>query len=61
MAYKRKYRKGEKISSLDELTKQKFIYFYDKITHVEWFTSWSLRLATHYIRQGVLFYAEKEE
>ena len=30
---KRKYRKGGKITSLDELAKQEFVYFHDKITH----------------------------
>ncbi len=61
MAYKIKYRKGEKISSLDELAKQEFIYFHDKITHYEWFLSWQFRLASLYINRGWLYYAEKEE
>jgi aminopeptidase C len=57
MAYKRKYRKGEKITSLDELAKQEFIYFWDKITHAGWFMSWQFRLADRYIKRGVLYYA----
>ena len=61
MAYKKKYRKGEKITSLDELAKQEFIYFFDKITHAGWFTSWQFRLAQKYIERGRLYYAEKEE
>jgi hypothetical protein len=61
MAYKRKYRKGAKISSLDELAKQEFIYFFDKITHEGWFLSWQFRLAARYIKRGVLYYAEKIE
>ena len=59
MAYKRQYRKGEKITSLDSLTKQEFIYFFDKITHCEWFLSWQFRLAARYIQRGCLYYAEK--
>lgn len=61
MAYKRKYRKGEKITSLDELAKQEFIYFWDKITHAGWFTSWKFRLAEQYVQRGVLYYAERIE
>ena len=57
MAYKRKYQKGEKITSLDELAKQEFIYFHDKITHNGWFTSWQFRMAKSFIDRGVLYYA----
>ena len=59
MAYKRKYRKGEKITSLDELVKQEFIYFYDKITARGWFGSWQMRLANSYIVRGCLYKAER--
>lgn len=58
---KRKYRKGEKITSLDELAKQEFVYFFDKITHCGWFMSWQLRLAESYITRGFLYYAIKNE
>ena len=57
MAYKRKYKKGEKITSLDELVKQEFIYFYDRITHNGWFMSWQCRMARSLIERGVLYYA----
>ena len=59
MAYKRKFRKGEKITSLDELAKQEFVYFWDKITHAGWFKSWQFRLADQYIQRGCLYYAER--
>ena len=59
MAYKRKYRKGNPITSLDELSKQEFIYFFDKITHCGWFMSWQLCMAKRYIDRGFLYYAEK--
>ena len=61
MAYKRKYRRGDKITSLDELAKQEFIYFLHKVTHVQWFMSWQFRLAKCYIDRGWLYYAEKIE
>lgn len=56
---KRKYHKGGKITSLDELAKQEFVYLFDKITHHGWFNSWQVRLATMYIERGVLYYAVK--
>lgn len=59
MAYKRKYRKGEPITSLNELYQQKFIYFGNKITHHGWFGSWQLRLAQQYIDRGWLYKAEE--
>jgi hypothetical protein len=59
MAYKRKYRKGEKITSLDELAKQNFIYFHDKITHGGWACAWQISLAKRYIENGWIYYAER--
>lgn len=58
---KRKYRKGDKITSLDELAKQEFVYFFDKITHHGWFKSWQFSLAERYIERGCLYYATKNE
>lgn len=57
--HNRKYRKGEKITSLDEMAKQEFIYFFDKITHRGWFMSWQTRHALNLIKRGVIYYAEK--
>ena len=59
MSYKRKYRKGDKITSLDELAKQDFIYVFHKITHHGWFGSWQFSLAWRYIERGCLYYAER--
>ena len=56
---KRKYHKGGKITSLDELAKQEFVYFFDKITHHGWFMSWQFRLTRSYIERGYLYYAIK--
>lgn len=61
MAYKRKYRKGEKITSLDELMKQEFVYFRDKILNYGFFVSWQIRLVQFYIQKGMLFYAERSD
>lgn len=59
MGYKRKYQKGEPITSFDELCRQEYVYFFDKITHREWFQSWQIRLALRYIKRGYLHYAVK--
>lgn len=61
MAYKRKYRKGDKITSLDELVKQEFVYVFDRINHIAWVKSWQVSLALRYIERGQLYYAEKIE
>ena len=61
MAYKRKYRKGEKITSLDELVKQEFVYFYDKITHRGWFGSWQFRMTYQLLVRGCIYYAERTD
>ena len=60
MGYKRKYRKGKPITSFDELCRQEYVYFFDKITHRGWFQSWQIRLALLYIERGYLHYAVKE-
>lgn len=39
MSYKRKYRMGEKITSLDELVKQECVYCYGRIVQNGWFCS----------------------
>lgn len=61
MSYKRKYQKGEPITSLDELMEQEFIYWRDKITHRGWFLSWPLRLAHDAMSVGILFRAVSKE
>ncbi len=61
MAYKRKYRKGKKIESLDALVGEEFVFVFDKITHCGWFSSWQLRWAKRMIDRGALFFAVKED
>lgn len=60
--YKRKYRKGGHILSLDELVKQDFVYWHDKIHPRGWFLSWQLRMTARAIGEnGCIYYAIKEE
>lgn len=62
MNYKRKYRKGERVTSLDELVKQDFIYWRDKVVHQGWFMSWQLRMAHQCVgEKGVIYYAIRVE
>ena len=61
MAYKRKFKKGDKITSLDELASQKWIYVFDKITHNGWFMSWQIRMAQRFLQSGNLYYALPNE
>ena len=51
--YNRKYRKGDKIESLDELMKQDFVFFHDKVTHCGWFWQWRIGLTYSYIKRGM--------
>lgn len=60
--YKRKYKRGDHILSLDELMMQDFIYFYDKIQHKGWFMSWQLSFVAKYIGPtGFIYYAIKND
>lgn len=59
---KNKYRKGGHILTLDELARQDFVYWYDKVVHHGWFKSWQLRFAECHIGEnGCIYYAIKEE
>lgn len=58
---KRKYRPGPPISTLDELVKQDFIYFFGRIMPHGWFMNWQLRLTTDYLNNGLIRSAVKIE
>lgn len=59
---KKRYRKGGHILSLDELARQEFVYWNDKITHRGWFQNWSLRMAAGCISEkGCIYYAIADE
>ena len=59
MAYKKKYCKGAKIESLDELAEQEFVYCHNKILHCGWFMSWQFGLAKRFLERGYLYRAER--
>lgn len=62
MPYRRKYRRGGHILSLDELVRQEFVYWNYKVTHRGWFIVWQLRMAAHAIGEnGCIYYAIKNE
>lgn len=60
MAHKRRYHPGAVITSVDELVKQEFVYWNDKITHHGWFISWQLMMTVSAINSGRIRYAIKE-
>ena len=62
MSSKRKrFRPGVPIRSLDELTRQEFVFFNGKLYHKGWFASWQLMWCATHIRYGELLYAVKED
>ena len=58
---KRKYRKGAAIRSVDDLLKQEFVYFDDKIYHCGWVRSWQLGMVVRHMENGRIFYAIRKE
>lgn len=59
--YRRRYRPGPKITSLNELVEQDFVYWRDKITPRGWFMSWQIQMAKRAIDLGRLRAAIKRE
>lgn len=60
-----KYKRGEQIRSMDELTKQEFVIFYtgnfSRVYHKGWISGWSLRTAQNFLYNGRLFKVAKNE
>lgn len=56
---KHKYIKGENIITLEELYKQEFIFYRDKVYNFGWFCGWQLRFAKQNLDSGNIFYAKK--
>lgn len=55
---KRKWRRGPRILSLDELARQEIVCWWDKPTARGWFLSWQFRMAANAVgEKGVIFYA----
>jgi hypothetical protein len=57
----KKYRKGAKVTSLNELMEQEFVYWWNKITPKGWFQNWQLRMAQQAIDSGCIRLAVKIE
>ena len=64
MSYKRKYKVGERIESLDELVQQDFVYLLGKfprgIRHISVVQSMTLRTVMGFLKRGI-YKAVKEE
>ncbi len=58
---KRKYKKGELITSLDVLAEQEFIYLGNVIYHKGWFQNWSLIRVRTLLRNKLLYKAIKKK
>jgi hypothetical protein len=58
---RRKYRKGEPITSLDELVKQDLVYNGDKIEASGWFMSYQLSYINNQIKRNCIFKVVKKE
>ena len=57
----KKYRRGGRILSLDELSRQEFIFWGSKVTHCGWFLSWQLRMVVRSVGpHGCIYYAIRE-
>ena len=59
MAYKRKYKPGETIKSLDELSEQEFVYIHEKIYHSGWWESLQFRFVKLQMEAGYIRKAER--
>lgn len=56
-----KYKKGSRITCLEELVKQDMVFFREKVLHRSFFQSWQIRYAIIQIERGTLFRAEKTD
>lgn len=56
-----KYRKGSRITCMEELVKQDVVFFREKVLHRSFFQSWQIRYAIIQIERGTLFRAEKAD
>lgn len=56
------FRRGGHILSLDELSRQEFVFWVDHLCPRGWFQNWQLRMACNAIGpNGIVYYAIKEE
>ena len=54
-----KYRPGGLITSVDQLAREEFIYFNNKLMHRGWFMSWQLRFAQRMVEENRLYRADR--
>lgn len=54
-----KYRKGSRITCMEELVRQDVVFFRDKVLHRSFFQSWQIRYAINQIERGTLFRADE--
>lgn len=54
-----KYKKGSRITCLEELVRQDVVFFRDKVLHRSFFQSWQIRYAIIQIESGTLFRADE--
>ena len=55
------YKIGKPITSLDELAKQEFMFFFGTLYHKGWFMSWQMRHIYMWLKNGQIKYAIKVE
>ncbi len=53
------YRKGPKVTSLNELMEQDFVFWGNKIQPRGWFQNWQIHMAQHAIKGGFIRLAIK--
>ena len=58
---RRKYKVGKKITSLDELIKQEFVYIYSKIYHQGWWKSYQFNYIIGCLARGVIYKAKPQK
>lgn len=57
----RKYRQGDIITDINELSRQTFVYFHGRIKHIEVIRSNAWRTVDGWLKNGVLRYAIRKE
>lgn len=58
---RRKYRPGDYITDIGELSKQTFVYFHDRIKHIEVIKSNQWRVVERWLKNGLLRYAVRKD
>lgn len=58
---KRKYKKGERILTLEELDRQEFVFFQNKVYHKGFWQSWQYRWVLEKLKIGQFFKAYRAD